>query len=106
MIRDDSLASRLWRIAIWALVVVFVLNVVAVIAVVVIDSVAARWFGTWLPPALTAHWYSDAWDDFQLTDILIVTCSASQRPTLWRGATSPASRPFCWSFSCHSWCHL
>jgi putative spermidine/putrescine transport system permease protein len=76
MIRDDSLASRLWRIAIWALVVVFVLNVVAVIAVVVIDSVAARWFGTWLPPALTAHWYSDAWDDFQLTDILIVTFEA------------------------------
>jgi putative spermidine/putrescine transport system permease protein len=73
MIRDNTLASRLWRIAVWAVVVVFVLNVLAVIAVVVIDSVAARWFGTWLPPALTTHWYSDAWDDFQLTDILTVT---------------------------------
>jgi putative spermidine/putrescine transport system permease protein len=76
MIRDTTLASRLWRIAVWAVVVVFVLNVLAVIAVVVIDSVAARWFGTWLPPALTTHWYSDAWDDFQLTDILTVTFEA------------------------------
>ncbi|MBW4022343.1 MAG: ABC transporter permease subunit [Proteobacteria bacterium] len=73
MIREDGLAGRLWRIAIWAAVVIFVLNVLAVIAVVVIDSVAARWFGTWLPPAFVTHWYSDAWADFQLSDVLIVT---------------------------------
>lgn len=76
MIRDTSLASRLWRIAIWAVIVLFVLNVFAVIAAVVVDSVAARWFGTWLPPAFTLHWYGDAWDDFDLTDILIVTFQA------------------------------
>jgi putative spermidine/putrescine transport system permease protein len=76
MIRDTSLASRLWRIAIWAVVVFFVLNVFAVIATVVTDSVAARWFGTWLPPAFTTHWYGDAWDDFDLTDVLIVTFQA------------------------------
>ena len=76
MIRDNSLASRLWRIAIWAVIVLFVLNVFAVIAAVVVDSVAARWFGTWLPPAFTTHWYGDAWDDFDLTDILIVTFQA------------------------------
>jgi len=73
MIREEGLAARLWRFAIWAAVAVFVLNVVAVIAVVVIDSFAARWFGTWLPPAFVTHWYSDAWNDFQLSDILIVT---------------------------------
>jgi putative spermidine/putrescine transport system permease protein len=76
MIRGDSLTARLWRIAVWALVVVFVLNMLAVIAVVVIDSVATRWFGTWLPPGLTTHWYSDAWDDFQLTNILTATFEA------------------------------
>lgn len=73
MIREDGLASRLWRFALWAAVIVFVLNVFAVIAVVVIDSFAARWFGTWLPPAFVTHWYVDAWADFQLSDILIVT---------------------------------
>jgi putative spermidine/putrescine transport system permease protein len=73
MIREDGVAARLWRLAVWAAVVVFVLNVFAVIAVVVVDSVAARWFGTWLPPAFVTHWYADAWDDFQLSDVLIVT---------------------------------
>ncbi|GAB0117759.1 ABC transporter permease [Acidisoma sp. 7E03] len=73
MIRNDGLADRLWRYAIWAVVAVFVVNVIAVIAVVVIDSFAARWFGTWLPPAFVTHWYGDAWEDFQLSDILIVT---------------------------------
>lgn len=73
MIREDGLAARLWRFAIWAVVAIFVVNVVAVIAVVVIDSFAARWFGTWLPPAFVTHWYGDAWADFQLSDILIVT---------------------------------
>jgi putative spermidine/putrescine transport system permease protein len=73
MIREDGLLARLWRIAIWAVVVVFVLNVFAVIAVVLIDSVAIRWFGTWLPPGLATHWYSDAWSDFQLSDVLTAT---------------------------------
>ena len=73
MIRDDGLLARLWRIAIWAVVVVFVLNVFAVIAVVLIDSVATRWFGTWLPPGLATHWYFDAWSDFQLSDVLTAT---------------------------------
>lgn len=73
MIREQGLAARLWRFAIWAVVAIFVVNVIAVIAVVVIDSFAARWFGTWLPPAFVTHWYDDAWADFQLSDILIVT---------------------------------
>jgi putative spermidine/putrescine transport system permease protein len=76
VIRDNTLTSRLWRIAVWAVVVVFVLNVIAVIAAVVIDSVATSWFGTWLPAGLTTHWYSDAWDDFQLSDVLTVTFEA------------------------------
>jgi putative spermidine/putrescine transport system permease protein len=73
MIRDNGVAARLWRIAVWALVVLFVLNLAALIAVVVLDSVATRWFGTWLPAGFTVHWYSDAWDEFQLTDILTAT---------------------------------
>ncbi|WP_284943540.1 ABC transporter permease [Acidisoma cladoniae] len=73
MIRDNGLGGRLWRMAVWAVVVVFILNLLALIAVVVVDSFSTRWFGTWLPAGFTTHWYSDAWDEFQLTDILVAT---------------------------------
>lgn len=73
MIRDRGIASKLWRTAVWAVVVVFVLNLLALIATVVVDSLSTRWLGTWLPAGFTTHWYGDAWDEFQLSDVLIVT---------------------------------
>ena len=57
----------------WALVAFFFVNLLALIATVVIDSVATRWFNTWLPQSLTLHWYSDAWQEFQLGAVLRVT---------------------------------
>ncbi len=51
----------------------FVLNLLAMIATVLLESVSTRWLGTWLPSGLTPHWYSDAWDEFQLGDVLAVT---------------------------------
>ena len=73
MIRDNGLASRLWRFAIWAVVVLFVLNLLGVILAVVVNSLSTRWLGTWLPLGWTTHWYVDAWREFQLTPVLIVT---------------------------------
>ena len=73
MIRDQSLASRLWRIAIWAVVIVFLVNLIGLIASVVLNSFATRWLGTWLPVAFTTRWYASAWEEFQLGDILWVT---------------------------------
>jgi putative spermidine/putrescine transport system permease protein len=73
MIRDKGLASKLWRFAIWAVVILFVLNLIGVIAAVVVDSLATRWLGTWLPAGWTTRWYSEAWREFQLTPVLIVT---------------------------------
>jgi putative spermidine/putrescine transport system permease protein len=73
MIRDNGLASRLWRFAIWAVVVLFVLNLIGVILAVVVNSLSTRWLGTWLPLGWTTHWYVDAWREFQLTPVLIVT---------------------------------
>jgi putative spermidine/putrescine transport system permease protein len=73
MIRDQSLASRLWRIAIWAVVIVFLVNLIGLIASVVLNSFATRWLGTWLPVAFTTRWYASAWEEFQLGDILRVT---------------------------------
>src|SRR4051794_27452849 len=73
MIRDDALASRIWRIAVWAVVVLFVVNLLGVILAVVLNSFATRWLGTWFPVALTTRWYVGAWSEFQLGDVLQVT---------------------------------
>ncbi|MCM2292487.1 ABC transporter permease subunit [Allorhizobium sp. BGMRC 0089] len=73
MIRDKGIASKLWRFAIWALTGLFLLNLLAVIAVVLIDSFATRWLGTWLPLGWTTRWYGSAWDEFQLSDVVVVT---------------------------------
>jgi len=63
----------LWRAAIWTLMGFFLLNVVMLIATVAVNSVATRWFGTPLPEGFTLRWYGQAWSDFQLAHILVVT---------------------------------
>jgi len=71
--RDGKLSARLWTIAVWALVIFFVVNLAAMIATVVVNSLGTRWLGTWLPAGFTTKWYFAAWDEFQLDDVLIVT---------------------------------
>ena len=73
MIRDTGLGSRIWRIAVWAVTILFVLNLLAMIASVIVSSFATRWLGTWLPLGYTTRWYFSAWDEFQLHDVLVVT---------------------------------
>ena len=73
MIRDTTIGAKLWSTVIWVVVGFFVLNLVAMIATVILDSFATRWLGTWLPVALTTKWYTSAWDEFQLNQVLIVT---------------------------------
>ena len=83
---DKSISERLWAIAIWALVVFFILNFLAMIATVVVNSFSTRWFGTWLPAAFTTRWYKSAWDEFQLHDVLIVTFEVVGAVVLLSGA--------------------
>ena len=73
MIRDTSIGARLWRIAVWGVTIVFVVNLLAMIASVLTNSFATRWLGTWLPLGFTTRWYGAAWNEFQLDDVLIVT---------------------------------
>jgi putative spermidine/putrescine transport system permease protein len=40
---------------------------------VVVNSFGTRWFGTWLPQGLTTQWYSQAWTDFGLFRVILVT---------------------------------
>jgi putative spermidine/putrescine transport system permease protein len=71
--QHKSVGARLWSIAIWALVILFVVNVFATIAAVAVNSFGTRWFGGWLPAGFTTRWYVSAWHEFQLDDVLIVT---------------------------------
>ena len=73
MIRDTTVGAKLWNAAVWAVVGFFVLNLLALIATVVTSSFATRWLGTWLPAGWTTRWYTAAWDEFQLGDVLLVT---------------------------------
>jgi len=73
MIRTESVASRLWVWAVWLLVGFFIVNLLALIATVVVNSFSTRWFTTWLPVGFTVKWYVSAWEEFQLPDILAAT---------------------------------
>lgn len=67
------LALRLWTTSIWVLVGFFIVNLLAMIASVVVNSFGTCWFNTWLPAGFTTKWYASVWLEFQLDDILIVT---------------------------------
>jgi putative spermidine/putrescine transport system permease protein len=71
--RDQPMGARLWAIAVWGTVGFFILNLFAVIASVVVNSFGTRWFNTWLPAGFTTRWYAEAWGEFQLDQVLIVT---------------------------------
>ena len=73
MLARNRLGEKLWATGVWAVVIFFIVNLVALIAAVVVNSFGTRWLGTWLPSGLTGHWYGDAWDEFQLNDVLLVT---------------------------------
>ena len=71
--QNKPASERLWAAFIWAGIGFFVVNLLALIAVVVTSSFATRWLGTWLPNGLTTKWYLEAWAEFQLDDVLITT---------------------------------
>jgi putative spermidine/putrescine transport system permease protein len=58
---------------VWGAVAFFLVNLAGVIGSVVVSSFGDRWFDTWLPQSWTTHWYGQAWHEFTLLDVLIVT---------------------------------
>jgi len=69
----ESALERLWRTLVWAFVIFLVINVIAMIAAVVVNSFGTRWLSSWLPVSFTTRWYASAWKEFQLSDVLLVT---------------------------------
>jgi putative spermidine/putrescine transport system permease protein len=62
-----------WSGLLWGLMTLFVVNIGLMIAAVATNSFARRWLGTWLPEGYTTSWYTSAWKEFQLGDVLWVT---------------------------------
>lgn len=58
---------------VWGGVVLFMILLIGVVLSVVVNSVGLRWFGTWLPQGYTLQWYQQAWNDFDLLHVTIVT---------------------------------
>jgi putative spermidine/putrescine transport system permease protein len=73
MSRRRPVAERVWATLVWTVVGFFIVNLIAMIATVVVNSFGTRWFATWLPTGYTTRWYALAWNEFQLPDILLVT---------------------------------
>lgn len=51
----------------------FLVNVAAIVATVLLDSFAGQWFGGWLPQTYTGRFFGQAWNDFALARVLLVT---------------------------------
>jgi putative spermidine/putrescine transport system permease protein len=61
----------------WGAVAFFMVNLFAMVIAVVVNSFSTQWFGTWWPSGLTTAWYSTAWSELNLLDVLLVTLQVS-----------------------------
>ncbi|HYN92973.1 MAG TPA: ABC transporter permease subunit [Pilimelia sp.] len=62
---------------VWGVVAFFFINLAGVIGSVVVSSVGTSWFDTWLPQSFTTTWYGEAWREFGLLQVLLVTLQVS-----------------------------
>jgi putative spermidine/putrescine transport system permease protein len=62
---------------VWGAVAFFLINLAGVVGSVLVSSFGTKWFGTWLPQGFTASWYADAWQTFNLFDVVLVTLQIS-----------------------------
>jgi putative spermidine/putrescine transport system permease protein len=70
---DGPRRRRGWSALLWLVVAFLFVNLVALVGSVVVDSFGRSWFGGWLPEGFTAHWYADAWREFNLSSVMMVT---------------------------------
>ena len=65
--------SKRWLVLLWVVVAFLFANLFGLVLSVVIDSFGTTWFGGWLPDGFTRHWYADAWQEFNLSHVMVVT---------------------------------
>ncbi len=69
--------GRLWGLALYVFVLGFILNLLGIVSHVTVSAFAKRWFGTPLPRSFTTEWFSYAWKEFGLAQVLGVTIFVS-----------------------------
>jgi putative spermidine/putrescine transport system permease protein len=57
----------------WGVVAFFFINLLAVIGTVIVSSFGTQWFDGWLPSGWTTRFYTSAWHDYQVSNLLKVT---------------------------------
>jgi putative spermidine/putrescine transport system permease protein len=57
----------------WGVLAFFFINLLGVIGSVLVDSFGRQWFNSWLPTGWTGGWYSEAWHEFNLGQVIAVT---------------------------------
>jgi len=63
----------MWNLALYLFILGFILNMIGIVSHVVVSAFAKRWFGKPLPPAFTTDWFTYAWSNFDLGQVLTIT---------------------------------
>lgn len=81
--RTGGAATRVRLVAspgrwlVWGAVAFFFVNLLGIVGSVVVSSFGTRWFDTWTPQGYTTRWYGQAWDEFGLFQVILVTLEVS-----------------------------
>ena len=70
---ERPLAARPSTWFVWAGMTAFGVLLLGILVAVVVDSFGRQWFDTWLPDGLTTERYVEAWDRFDLGEVVGVT---------------------------------
>ena len=70
---ERSIAASPTTWFVWAGMAAFFVFLIGVLVSVVVDSLGKPWFDSWLPQNFVTSWYADAWDQFGMAHIIIVT---------------------------------
>jgi putative spermidine/putrescine transport system permease protein len=76
-VRRRSITLRPGAWLVWAALALFFLAVLGVIGAVVLNSFGRTWFKGWAPHGYTTSWYSKAWSEFGLGQVMWVTVEVS-----------------------------
>lgn len=63
----------LLQVAVWVAVGFFLLNLAGIILSVIVNAFGTTWFRGPLPEGFTFEWFGQAWNDFNLADVLLTT---------------------------------
>ncbi|MCC3294990.1 ABC transporter permease subunit [Arthrobacter sp. zg-Y411] len=58
---------------VWGGMALFLILLFGVVASVVVNSFAGQWFDSWFPSGYTTAWYGEAWQQYDLTQVVSTT---------------------------------